>query len=95
MKNFSKKITKESSIQTAINKLLTENRWFVVKIMMASKNGIPDLMAIKNGKTIFIEVKNEIGKLSKIQEYRIKEMQQHGAEVIVARSKEEIKHYLD
>ena len=95
MKNFSKKITKESSIQTAINKLLTENRWFVVKIMMASKNGIPDLMAIKNGKTIFIEVKNEIGKLSKIQEYRIKEMQEHGAEVIVARSKEEIKHYLD
>ena len=95
MKNFSKKITKESSIQTAINKLLTENRWFVVKIMMASKNGIPDLMAIKNGRTIFIEVKNEIGKLSKIQEYRIKEMQEHGAEVIVARSKEEIKHYLD
>ena len=95
MKNSSKKITKESSIQTAINKLLAENGWFVVKIMMASKNGIPDLMAIKNGKTIFIEVKNEIGRLSKIQEYRIKEMQQHGAEVIVARSKEEIKPYLD
>lgn len=95
MKNSSKKTTKESSIQTAINKLLTEKGWFVVKIMMASKNGIPDLMAIKNGRTIFIEVKNEIGKLSKIQEYRIKEMQQHGAEVIVARSKEEIKPYLD
>ena len=95
MKNFSKKVTKESSIQTAISKALTENGWFVVKIMMASKNGIPDLMAIKNGRTIFIEVKNEIGRLSKIQEYRIKEMQQHGAEVIVARSKEEIKPYLD
>ena len=95
MKNSSNKVTKESSIQTAISKAFTENGWFVVKIMMASKNGIPDLMAIKNGRTIFIEVKNEIGKLSKIQEYRIKEMQQHGAEVIVARSKEEIKPYLD
>ena len=59
MKNSSKKTTKESSIQTAISKALTENGWFVVKIMMASKNGIPDLMAIKNGRTIFIEVKNE------------------------------------
>ena len=59
MKNSSKKTTKESSIQTAISEALTENGWFVVKIMMASKNGIPDLMAIKNGRTIFIEVKNE------------------------------------
>ena len=90
-----KKPSKESTVQSSIQKWLKDNGWFTIKIIMASKNGIPDLMAIKNGRTIFIEVKNEIGKLSKIQEYRIKEMQQHGAEVIVARSKEEIKPYLD
>ena len=85
----------ESKIQKKIINHLKKEGWFVTKLISTSTSGIPDLMAIKNGRTIFIEVKNEIGKLSKIQEYRIKEMQEHGAEVIVARSKEEIKTYLD
>jgi hypothetical protein len=57
---------------------------------MTNKNGIPDLLAIpRNSDVIFIEVKAVNGKLSKLQEYRLKELQNHGVKVEVF--KEEIK----
>jgi hypothetical protein len=57
---------------------------------MTNKNGIPDLLAIpRNSDVIFIEVKAVNGKLSKLQGYRLKELQNHGVKVEVF--KEEIK----
>ena len=38
-------------------------------------------MCLKNGKAMFIEVKQEIGKLSEIQKLRIKQLQEQGFEV--------------
>ena len=51
---------------------------------MTNKNGIPDLLAIpRDSDVIFIEVKATNGKLSKLQEYRLKELQNHGVKVEV------------
>ena len=64
--------------------------YYVIKLTMTNKNGIPDLLAIpRNSDVIFIEVKAVNGKLSKLQEYRLKELQNHGVKVEVF--KEEIK----
>ena len=38
---------------------------------------------LKNGKTIFVESKEDWDRLSKIQEYRIKQIKQHGFKVYV------------
>lgn len=46
-------------------------------------NGIPDLIAFKDGKTIFIEVKQPTGVLSEIQKIRIKQLRAQGFEVNV------------
>ena len=46
-------------------------------------NGIPDLMCLKDGKTMFIEVKQPNGKLSEIQKFRIDELRSQGFEVKV------------
>ena len=46
-------------------------------------NGICDLMALKEGKTMFIEVKQPTGVLSEIQKIRIKQLKQQGFEVNV------------
>ncbi len=90
-----KKPSKESTVQSSIQKWLKDNGWFTVKIIMASKNGVPDVMAIKDGRTVFIEVKREKGGvLSPIQEYRIKEMREYGAEVIIANSLDIVKQSL-
>lgn len=70
----------EQKIQSKIIKKLELNGWYVVKLIKTSKNGIMDLMALKNGKTIFIEVKQPNGVLSEIQKYRIKELTSQGFE---------------
>lgn len=47
--------------------------------MRTNKNGIPDLLALKDGEVpYFIEVKTTIGKLSEIQKYRIEELKKIG-----------------
>ena len=68
----------ESARQTKIKKQLEKEGYFVIKLIKTSVNGIPDLMALKNGETIFIEVKQPKGVLSEIQKYRIKELREKG-----------------
>lgn len=46
-------------------------------------NGIPDLMAMKEGKTMFIEVKQEKGVLSELQKLRIEQIRKNGFEVFI------------
>jgi hypothetical protein len=53
-------------------------------LVKTNKNGIPDLIAIpKNSDVEFIEVKRKNGKVSPLQEYRIKELIKHGVKAIV------------
>jgi len=64
----------ESQIQRKIIIQLEVAGYFVVKLIKTNKNGIPDLLAVKEKRTIFIEVKQEHGKLSEIQKHRINEI---------------------
>jgi hypothetical protein len=49
-------------------------------LIKTSKNGIPDLMCLRNGITMFIEVKKPNGRLSELQKIRIKQLQDLGFE---------------
>lgn len=73
----------EQQIQTKIKNKLQERGWFVTKLIKTSTNGIPDLLAIKYGKAMFIEVKKENGKLAPLQQMRLEELIQAGAIVKV------------
>lgn len=68
----------ESVIQTKIKKKLEADGWMVIKLIKTSVNGIPDLMALKNGVCHFIEVKQTKGVLSEIQKYRIDQLRSIG-----------------
>lgn len=75
---------KEQKIQAKKIKELEAQGYYVIKLMNTNKNGIPDLIAIPpNSDVIFIEVKTPTGKLSKLQEYRIKELDSMGIRVEV------------
>lgn len=80
----------EQQIQTKLIKDLEKKGYYVIKLVKTNKNGIPDLIAIpKNSDVEFIEVKRPDGKLSKLQEYRIKELNNHGIKAIVYYGNEE------
>lgn len=65
---------------------MADGRWFDVGV----PKGFSDLMAIKDGKAYFIEVKNEIGRPTAEQLNFIKQMQaRYGCRAGVARSVED------
>jgi Holliday junction resolvase len=69
----------EQQIQNKRIKQLEADGYYVLKLIKTNKNGIPDLLAIPKGSNVlFSEVKTEKGKLSKLQEYRLKELGELG-----------------
>jgi len=77
----------EQQIQKKIIDRYTANGWYVIKLIKTNKNGIPDLLCLKSGETpLFIEVKTETGKLSKLQEYRIDEIKKAGFDAEILRN---------
>jgi hypothetical protein len=74
----------EQQIQSKRIKQLEAEGYYVLKLIKTNKNGIPDLLAIPpDCKVLFSEVKKPNGKLSKLQEYRLKELKNHGCETEV------------
>jgi len=69
----------EQQIQAKRIKQLEAEGYYVIKLMKTNKNGIPDLIAIpKDCNVLFSEIKTPKGRLSEIQKYRIKELEEHG-----------------
>lgn len=82
--NTTTKRMTEQQIQTKLIKDLEQKGYYVIKLVKTNKNGIPDLIAIPPGSDVeFIEVKRKNGKVSPLQEYRIKELIRHGVKAIV------------
>jgi len=75
---------KESQIQSKKIKELEAQGYYVLKLIKTNKNGIPDLLAIpKNSNVEFYEVKGPTGKLSPLQDWRLKELKEHGVKAEV------------
>jgi len=69
----------EQKIQLKRIKQLEAEGYYVIKLIQTNKNGIPDLIAIPpDSNVIFSEVKKPKGKLSRLQEYRLKELESYG-----------------
>ena len=69
----------EKTYQSKLIKEYQSQGWYVIKIIKASPNGLPDLLMLKKGvDPLFIEVKGEKGRLSELQKYRINELNSLG-----------------
>lgn len=71
----------ESKIQAKLIKKYEAQGYYVVKLIQTNKNGIPDLLLIKNGIATFVEVKSETQRLTELQKYRADELRRFGCEV--------------
>ena len=69
----------EGQLQNKKIKELESQGYYVIKLMKTNKNGIPDLIALKSTEpALIVEVKTPTGRLSKLQEYRITELDKQG-----------------
>jgi Holliday junction resolvase len=69
-----------SKFQSKIIKEYEKNGYIVLNIIRLSDNGYADLVALKNGKATFIEVKEANDTLKPLQKYRIDELRKQGFE---------------
>ena len=76
----------EQQIQSKRIKQLEAEGYYVIKLIKTNKNGIPDIIAIPPGAAvIFSEIKTDKGRLSPLQEYRLKELDALGFKTEVYR----------
>ena len=76
----------EQQIQSKLIKDLEVQGYYVIKLTKTNKNGIPDIIAIpKMSNVKFYVVKTKGGKVSKLQEYRHKELEDYGIHVEIYR----------
>lgn len=85
----------ESKIQSQIVKALKKAGWLVIRPITISESGYPDLFCFRKGWVVFIEVKRPGQKLRKLQEFRKRQLEEQGFDVMVIDSKEHLsKHGL-
>ena len=81
---------RESELQKKIKERLMKSGWSVIKLIQTNCNGIPDLMCIRKGRVIFLEVKTEKGIVAPLQLKRIEELNKHEVFAKVVRSVDDI-----
>lgn len=84
---------KESQLQTKVRKRLEAFGWLVIKLIQTNRNGIPDLMCIKGGRVIFMEIKTSDGVISELQQHMLVKLNACGCHARVVRSIEDVDVY--
>lgn len=85
----------ERELVNKIQKWLKEHGYYCIKTADKWTSGIPDLVVIGHGKTLFLEVKRLEGKVSAIQNYTIMQINIHGGEAYIVKSLDDVKNLLD
>jgi hypothetical protein len=82
----------ESKLQTKLIKELRTRGMFVRKIESPGYAGMPDLFIAYGGRSLWLELKTDTGRLSELQKVTIEDMRQQGCEVAVAYGLEQARH---
>lgn len=87
---------RESTIERHLVEGVKKLGGMCVKFVSPGTLGVPDRLIITaTGRIIFVELKTEVGRLSKIQRYTIEQMQKRGADVRVVKGMDSVKALLD
>ena len=85
----------EQQIQSKILKYLEANNFYVFKTINTNKRGVPDIIALYDGKYIAIEVKRRGNRPTQLQEEHLSMIENAGGIAMVAYSLDEVKEQLD
>lgn len=97
--NREKALLAEAQVLVQVKEYLTYRGWLVMRIhqSLGSKPGLPDLICLKNRKTIYVECKSQRAgaKLSGPQEIMRREIEEHGGVYVLARCIDDVEVFAD
>lgn len=86
---------KESKIEAYLKKEITELNGLCLKWVAPGTRGVPDrIIIMPKGKTYFVEMKQENGRLDKLQQYVHKQFATRDHEVYVLWSKSDVNEFV-
>ncbi len=87
---------KESTIEARLVKLVRSRGGLCYKFVSPGNPGVPDRIVITpDGRTIYVELKTEVGRLAAIQKFQHDEMRKRGAEVRTLKGMDEVRAFVE
>jgi len=86
---------REAQIEKRLCDMAKAKGAMCIKFTSPGLPGVPDRIVITaDGRTIYVELKTEYGKLAGIQQWVIQEMRKRGVDVRVLRGMDEVKEFV-
>ena len=87
---------KESSIESRLVRMVRDRGGLCFKFVSPGNPGVPDRIVITPaGRTVYVELKTEIGRLAAIQKWQHEEMRKRGADVRTLKGLDQVKAFVE
>ena len=91
----SRRRRKNTGIESYLVRKVKEHGGLCYKFVSPGNPGVPDRIIITpTGKTVYVELKTEIGRLAKVQKWQRSEMEKRGADVRVLYGLDAVKDFV-
>lgn len=87
---------RESEIEAKLKNAIENVGGKFFKFVSPGNDGVPDrIVILKGGKVLFVELKTSTGRLSPIQRYQIKKLEDLGCKVYVVKGPDEAEKFIE
>lgn len=87
---------KESTIEARLVREVKKRGGLCYKFTSPGSPGVPDrIVILPGGRTVYIELKTEIGRLAKIQKWQLEEIRKRGADARVLKGMDQVLAFLE
>ena len=87
---------RESSIESRLVRMVRDRGGLCYKFVSPGNPGVPDRIIITPaGRTVYVELKTEVGRLAAIQKWQHEEMRKRGADVRTLKGLDQVKAFVE
>lgn len=87
---------KESTIEARLVREVKKRGGLCYKFVSPGSPGVPDrIIILPGGRTVYAELKTEIGRLANVQKWQIGELRKRGADVRVLKGMDQVLAFLE
>ena len=87
---------KESAIEAKLVRMVRDRGGLCYKFVSPGNPGVPDRIVITpDGKSIYVELKTEMGRLAAVQHWQLEQMRKRGLDVRVLKGLPEVKAFVE